>query len=64
MINVATSPAYTCEKLVEIETEIDGYKRSGIKKLQDKQVDLTRWISITLYNTFYPVSDDDLHTIR
>lgn len=36
MIAVATTSAFTCEKLVEIETNVDGYRRTGIKKLQDK----------------------------
>lgn len=64
MINVATSPAYTCEKLIEIETEVDNYKRTGIKRLQDKHNDLIKWITITLYGTFFPFSEDDLAALH
>ncbi len=63
MVAVATSPAYTCDKLVEIETNVDTYRRTGIKRLQDKEADLVKWLSITLYSTFYPITDEDLQAI-
>ena len=63
MITMATSSAFTCEKLVEIEMNVDGYRRTGIKKLQDKSADLIKWISITLYSTFYPLTEEDLQVI-
>ena len=36
MITVATTAAYTCHKLMVIETNVDNYRRTGIKLLQDK----------------------------
>lgn len=63
MIAVATTAAYTCDKLVEIETNVDNYRRTGIKRLQDKEADLVKWIGITLYSTFFPMSDEDLQAI-
>lgn len=63
MILMASSPAMTCEKLVEIEDSVDSYRRQDIKNLQLKQQDLLKWISITLYNTFYPVDEEDLNKI-
>jgi len=60
MMSVATAPALTCEKLVAIENEVDEFKRSGIKHQQDKHTDILKWISITLYGTFYPLNEDDL----
>jgi len=53
MIADATATC-TCDKLVEIKTSVDNYRRPGIKRLQDKEADLVKWIGITLYNTFYP----------
>jgi hypothetical protein len=60
MITIATSHANSCARLVEIENEVDNYRRNGIKILQDKHTDLIKWVGITLYGTFYPFSEDDL----
>ena len=34
MMAMATSAAYTCDKLVEIENNVDSYRKNGIRKLQ------------------------------
>jgi hypothetical protein len=34
MMAMATSAAYTCDKLVEIENSVDSYRKNGIRKLQ------------------------------
>ena len=39
---------------------VDRYKRNDIGKLKLKNTDMVKWVGITLYNTFYPVSKDDL----
>lgn len=49
---------------MEIEAAVDGYRRTDIRRLQEKQTDITKWVSITLYNTLYPVSEDDLAAIH
>lgn len=36
MIAMATTAAYTCDKLVEIENNVDNYRKNGIRKLQEK----------------------------
>lgn len=43
---------------------MDSYRRNGIKKLQDKNVDLVKWIGITLYSTFHVTTVDDLNSLR
>lgn len=60
MVITATSKIDDCRTLVKIESEVDGYRRTGIRRLQDKNLDLVKWIGITLYNTFYVVGHDDL----
>lgn len=64
MISTATSKIEDCKTLVKIESQVDGYRRNGIKKLQDKNIDLVKWIGITLYNTFYVVTGEDLTLLR
>jgi hypothetical protein len=64
MISTATSKIDDCKTLVKIENEVDSYRRNGIKKLQDKNVDLVKWIGITLYNTFYVVTCEDLTSLK
>ena len=63
MLQVAKSKAKDCKRLVQIENAVDNYRRTDIKRLQVKNVDLVKWISITLYNTFYTVKEDDLKLI-
>lgn len=36
----------------------------GIKRLQDEHSDLVKWITITLYNTLFPITEDDLLSIH
>lgn len=64
MIITATTKIFDCKTLVRIQNEVDGYRRSGIRKLQEKNNDLIKWIGITLYNTFYVVNGDDLGLLR
>ena len=60
MIAMAKSKAKDCQRLVEIEMAVDRYRRNDIAKLKSRNTDMVKWIGITLYNTFYPVSKDDL----
>ena len=60
---MAKSRALTCKKLVEIENAVDSYRRNDIRRLQLKNADTVKWISITLYNTFFGVSRDDLKVL-
>jgi hypothetical protein len=63
MILVASSYATDCEKLVQIENQVEHFRRNDIKKLQNQKQDLVKWIAITLYNTYYPVNAEDLAKI-
>lgn len=39
------------------------FKRNGVRKLIEKNTDLVKWVSITLYNTLYETNKEDLQTI-
>lgn len=40
------------------------FKRNGISRLQQKNTELIKWIGITLYNTFYVPSKEDLRLLH
>lgn len=60
----ATSKAANCTQLVQIENEVDEYRRNGINKLQQRNVELIKWIGITLYNTLYVPNREDLRVLH
>ena len=64
MIQVSSSHANTCQKLVDVENAVDLYRRNEIKNLQIKEHDLVKWIGITLYSTLHPINNDDLKILH
>jgi|JI9StandDraft_1071089.scaffolds.fasta_scaffold371560_2 hypothetical protein len=64
IIDVASEKAYTSEKVVELETFMEKVRRTDFRQLSELHSDMIRWVSISLYNSGYGVTEDDLKQLH